>query len=108
MSHTPGPWQALLHSDTEFVPEVRGICSMYWGIHEPTPESEAAMVAQVEANARLIAAAPDLLEACKALLADYIETCEEHNIQVFRASLALAREAIAKAEKNPDSGLFHP
>ena len=57
--HTKGPW----HLDPD------GYCEYIWG-----PNNE--MVAQIrgvgadlprEANARLIAAAPDLLEACEAI-----------------------------------------
>ncbi len=45
-------------------------------------------------NAHLLAAAPELLNAIKLLLADYAEDCPN----VFRASIALSRAAIEKAE----------
>lgn len=81
--HTPGPWigagpsfgDPLPRYTTEIVTEWEGdegdvisICEMPFHHHDD----------ENEANARLIAAAPDLLEACKAALSDdqpYIEKC---------------------------------
>jgi hypothetical protein len=48
-----------------------------------------------EANARLIAAAPDLLKACEVMLADLLEM---ENIVGVRASVVIGRAAIAKAK----------
>ena len=64
MSHTPGPWSAA----------IGGVGTTIWGPNERGPL--AGKVAELftdkdyeyetlEANARLIAAAPELLEACK-------------------------------------------
>lgn len=54
---TPGPWQADLAKDHPFAaPSLVGIAGMFWGTHPPRdPDAEAAMIAQVEANANLIA-----------------------------------------------------
>jgi hypothetical protein len=51
-----------------------------------------------DADARLIASAPDLLAACKALLAETAVWEDEHGIH---PAAVLARAAIAKAEPNP-------
>lgn len=49
--HTPGPWQVNLPSTTEVVADFGGAdIGVAWRIHNP-------------ADARLIAAAPDLLQA---------------------------------------------
>jgi hypothetical protein len=57
-------------------------------------------------NARLIAAAPDLLAACKAVLAtadtpcqpDHHGLCQEHNLEPIETCwVLLARAAIARA-----------
>jgi hypothetical protein len=58
--------------------------------------------AEAEANAHLIAAAPDLLEACKALLEEFnsrtalIETCDMTDDELV--AIQKAEQAIAKTE----------
>ncbi|MFN4037330.1 hypothetical protein [Comamonas aquatica] len=59
--HTPGPWQYYYDPADHYVHKIRVgaglVCQMPgWAIHD-------AMKVEQEANARLIAAAPDLLEA---------------------------------------------
>lgn len=94
--HTPGPWEAT--TDIHGCPSVRnfdgfGVCSTY-GKYE-SPE-------QKEANANLIAAAPDMLEALKALdeaefqgMFTEGQWTKEHQ-ELFEN----AHAAIAKAEGN--------
>lgn len=104
--HTPGPWQY------ESLPAVvtdanRCIIAVTVG---PERTVAVADVKQQRANARLIAAAPDLLEACNRLLMQVeVEQREvpnaltghpasrELHLQMVEAKQA-AREAIAKAE----------
>lgn len=65
--HTPGPWYALPH------PEWRGGRWMITANHaDDWPQAMSRGIARVTTanNARLIAAAPDLLAACGALLTD--------------------------------------
>ena len=50
------------------------------------------------ANARLIAAAPDLLEACKRLLKFNAELCEDVGVSTHYPSADFARKAIEAAE----------
>ena len=60
MTHTPGPWTAFLDPMRRRTigTATHRICDM-WG------QDPAFFTAEDEANARLIAAAPDLLEACE-------------------------------------------
>ena len=99
MAHTPGPWQAVKSFDPDFSfaicaqphPALRGFTHIIAGIRE-TDDAEAA-----EANARLIAAAPELLEALKTL--DNIERGMQGWHEDAKANVwARARAAIAKAE----------
>ena len=87
--HTPGPWIAEYISHTGWVvrwdnPESR-ICSLRWigGPHPPEVDKI------VEADARLIAAAPDLLAACK-------EAEQKFRVETEIYKMLVA--AIAKAE----------
>jgi hypothetical protein len=68
-AHTPGPWKVVNNSwsDTTIVAPGfdHGICLL--DINHATEESQEADEAQMAANAALIAAAPDLLEALRAL-----------------------------------------
>jgi hypothetical protein len=58
MSHTPGPWKAVRLAHGWIIgPQPDGVCT----IHDNTDGSGFVRKA---ANARLITAAPDLLEAC--------------------------------------------
>jgi hypothetical protein len=57
MEHTKGPWKCAL-AVVENSPSVWVVTESSWG-------SENIAVSTNEANARLISAAPDLLEACK-------------------------------------------
>jgi hypothetical protein len=75
--HTPGPWTIAdewdgtsIKAGQFYVTHTIQSC----GFHETEVDK-----AVTQANARLIAAAPDLLEACKAALSDdqpYIEKCK--------------------------------
>lgn len=83
--HTPGPWTYQENSDV-YTHIVRGatnslICQLAQSTH-----------VEIEANARLIAAAPELLEAAMAFIAPF------DGIEVVGGSeIAKARAAIAKA-----------
>jgi hypothetical protein len=80
--HTPGPW----HFDGQEFNDVREADGelVAVALHLRTRKPERSL-AEAEANARLMAAAPDLLEACKAALSDY-----EPYIEKCRAAIAKA------------------
>lgn len=74
MSHTPGPWVAEFGRDGSFSIEAdrQGIAG---GLLVLASRNEhPLLVDQMHANARLIAAAPDLLEALEAICACISET----------------------------------
>lgn len=95
MEHTPGPWRALItvaerppnHRDTPMVVAVNGIIvADVWDTDRRI------------ANARLIAAAPDLLAALKDVAIPSLKYCEEKYGHDNMARLNL-EAAIAKTEK---------
>jgi len=100
--HIPGPWTAVSNSWCEThvsAPSTsNSICLL--DINHATEESQAADEAQMAANARLIAAAPELLEALKGLddafcrAGNPLNKAERHE---DRMRLIAARAAIAKA-----------
>lgn len=89
--HTPGPWllidatddEIAITTDARMADDIVPIVEVQIGWDEPL-ESEQ------RANARLIAAAPDLLEACQGLL-DALPSATTH------PAIKAARAAIAKA-----------
>lgn len=101
--HTPKPWHAARMNSTTInvVPHrIHGFRAMLVG------GSDGQVVAhtfgktaeETEANARLIAAAPDLLDAIKPLLSFLESELEGDEAHPFHKDLAAARAAIAKAE----------
>ena len=89
MKHTPGPWFVLK-------PE-RGLCAIHARMEEGNTIREVTVASKVDMfDARLIAAAPELLEALKALVA-YMEAvvpaAMAKNLNVMRQ----ARSALTRA-----------
>ena len=85
--HTPGPWE--MRGLTIFEPGKVALSIASITQHEPN----------ARANARLIAAAPDILEALKGLLADIQDYQRINNLGGDDNHWqAMARAAIAKTE----------
>lgn len=88
--HTAGPWESSDRYGMVVTKDKKG-----WEIADIRPD-----VPEFEANARLMAAAPDLLEAleelkCELILSDVdMDYIESH----FRPSLNKAMAAIARAK----------
>lgn len=117
MTHTSGPWEVVLVDDG-MTNEVTFIIRMgshlggknFW---EPqhridyassTKEASPEQFGEAQANARLIAAAPDLLDALKAALPYVDDASDVHSLfpdsassVACRAVVAACRVAIAKA-----------
>ena len=69
MKHTPGPWKVDQNDEYPGNYIVREFCNL-WDENEAIwdtddPQQFTALCQEDDANARLIAAAPELLEACK-------------------------------------------
>lgn len=89
-SHTPGPWKAHFgpgYTDISHVNESGRAGRLICSFSVPTDADNA--------NARLIAAAPDLLEGCKRALS--ILEAESAACKIYKAHWAIISAAIAKA-----------
>jgi hypothetical protein len=96
MKHTPGPWIVDDYETPDVIAEDGSVichvncCDDFPCIGEDNDKAQmAALEAELKANASLIAAAPDLYAALKALC-----DLEDHDDLLVQAGLA----AIAKAE----------
>lgn len=85
---TPGPWEAVGESDGRIC--ILGIGDYEYPIASVYPNDSK------DADAALIAAAPDLLEACVRMLDSWTLTCEKAPYQQ-REAIAAIRAALAKA-----------
>jgi hypothetical protein len=90
--HTPGPWRIAPASDyadgsLNVDADTRGYVCLAGFRDDP----------EARANARLIAAAPDLLEACKRILAD-IDSNATLAFEIDGDALEALDSAITKAE----------
>ena len=87
MSHTPGPWEVVRLSG------VGGPCAIRMAYKPPSGRTFYGVQAiYLDADARLIAAAPELLEALKHCL------LEHGGYTIKGETERIARAAIAKAE----------
>jgi hypothetical protein len=115
--HTPGPWisskfgfQVLTGDSWNTICELKGPAE--WEDKRGSYEQEYAGEIQ-QANARLIAAAPDLLEAIKrqadnmAFVLNHM-TMPDHYYERFMEELELVRDAISKAEPARQSATTVP
>lgn len=94
--HTPGPWKLI------------GSCALGFTVHgkHECGDTDALAVCEGikdrqcnEANARLMAAAPDLLEALQAVIEDWELTLKAgHAIQDSPCTRAIVHKALAKAK----------
>ena len=100
--HTPGPWRWYWREEADIKGDIAD-CGVF---HEKHPGHAYAIARcpqyenreQWEANARLIAAAPDLLQALKGA-AEVIDACVRNTATVPIPGISrIMRAAIAKAE----------
>lgn len=100
MAHTPGPWWVDGPGEGIEVHDTFGRTASVWG--DVGEESEA------WANARLIAAAPDMLDALRAVKSEFIDMYEEcypndESDNDVTAAIDMVIAAIAKAEGRTDA-----
>ena len=90
--HTPGPWSALrCEHGWHIGPQPAGVCSI-------SDNSGGERRDQQEANARLIAAAPEMLEALRAIIYAS-DKCQGHrNCDHNMTGWTLGRAVLAKVE----------
>lgn len=94
--HTPGPW---ITDDVHKGDMMRFVMSDLRPFPHTIAKLELAQDRETqEANARLIAAAPELLEALKSLLAWAQAVHGPRPVYINYAGMDVARDAIAKAE----------
>ena len=89
--HTPGPWR--LNENNNWKTNPFSVTVRKFGVHGTTianiPTRMTVPPQEQQANARLIAAAPDLLEALQTLPQGPLYTDDEINLWVEKASAAI-------------------
>ena len=99
--HTPGPWSiytvptscGICHQVGPFPGKRDGDAPRHACLYADYPSSENPSDKELEANARLIATAPELLVAL-----ERIESDLGHEPEMYSDILSIARAAIAKAK----------
>jgi hypothetical protein len=102
--HTKGPWQTKAEEVGVDYIRVRGtrLGGRYKVANVICPTSDDRDKEETRANARLIAAAPKMLEACQ-LIVKYDECDQQNSIELMNAyadALDAARAAIQSAQGN--------
>lgn len=96
--HTPGPWK-LADDSIPFVYSLNSKgYNQFWAGLQSNFDGASANKAELLANANLIAAAPDLLEALERLLRADERPPTEENLSLAVDAMHHAREAIKKAK----------
>ena len=97
-THTPGPWH-IIHEPTLNTYHIRvedldaaPVASLFYSSGGSRPQLSRELI---DANARLIAAAPDLLAACERMVRDQDRPVFSAD---FRGAVDELRAAIAKAQ----------
>ena len=101
-AHTPGPWSVVYYdagdkdewNDCPSIqaPEDQDCAVVHWaGFKQRYWKSANGDQRQIDANARLIAAAPDLLEALKVLHARYLLIIGNEGPEALQARAAIAK-----------------
>lgn len=98
-AHTPGPW--TIYDPVSPYPGVEAVASqqtiVLWGYGDDDCGVRGKNPKEIEANARLISAAPDLLEACQAALATHSLAESEPSLPSLTEVEDMLLAAIAKA-----------
>lgn len=97
--HTPAPWGTCEHSwsDTSIYGKNGKYIAKMSIYDEATEENQEVLESEMEANANIIASAPEMLEALKEIL-DESDAMFDDDGQILGSINNLAKKAIAKAE----------
>jgi len=87
-AHTPGPWR-VGENDRNDQPTVYGE-NEAWLVAVVPHGCLGSMEATAAANARLIAAAPDLLDAAERLLEHFSDSLPDHLVEEFKDAVSKA------------------
>ena len=90
MTHRPGPWHVGVRQAEQIVYDENG-----WAVANATVHHGESKIPESKANARLTAAAPDLLKNLTFLVA---AAQTEPGMSIYKAHIAKAVAAIAKAK----------
>jgi len=93
MTHTPGPWAVGPHPGNGAGTDWRSIVTNDAGLFGPVYVGEALL-----SDARLIAAAPELLDMCERLLGFAVHHGAPSAVEAGHGMLETARELLAKAK----------
>lgn len=93
MTHTPGPWVIAPHPSINAGEDWRTVVTLERGIFGPRYVGEALL-----SDARLIAAAPELLDMCERLLGFALHHGNPAAVEAGHGMLGAARELISKAK----------
>jgi hypothetical protein len=107
-AHSPGPWREGPTSGIGQVGRLRIVDANGVQVADcESPKRDSNSLVFVRpfredtANAQLIAAAPELLDACRRLLKFNEELCADVNVSTHYPSADFARAAISKAKGRP-------
>lgn len=102
MAYTPGPWSCDYGDFAVYCDTGAEVCAVTQGNHDDGTNISAT---EMEANLNLIAAAPELLQACQRLLTILVDVYEddfyrhgEPSEDAWPSVIGEARASIAKAE----------
>jgi hypothetical protein len=91
-AHTPGPWSIHKHSSTAVVGSSGFVVAACGGFSSNTIDA-GQLSAELEANTRLIAAAPELLQVLKIAEAALASRCAFGDADICRAAIVKATGA---------------
>jgi hypothetical protein len=98
--HTPGPWDMIEHSwECTSIGNGKVLVAELHIDSDCAEETQGEFEEVMDANARLIASAPELLGALKIALIDMKESNRIHPDAATRKAIGIAEAAIEKAEK---------
>jgi len=96
--HTPAPWTYHISDNCQSEFEIHGDCCQIGTVERWDGDDDEEVMAEAEANAQLIAAAPELFDALRELVArDRAEAAASGFEDTEMTWLEDARRAIAKA-----------